>query len=117
MFRYCLLDRGDTAPVTREIIRRHQPDPTGRPGINVRRLTLHRPCKGGTAEADAWVATQLTAIFAGQADRAAQEMTTQADQAGLRDSRREFARCGPLFAGGRPAGFSRSCGSRVPGCV
>ncbi|MHC5260834.1 ISKra4 family transposase [Streptomyces sp. UC4497] len=45
--------------------------------------------KVGTAEADAWVAGHLTTILAGQADRAAQEMTAQADQAGLRASRRE----------------------------
>lgn len=47
---------------------------------------FHKP---GTPEADAWVATHLTTILAGQADRAATEMTLQADRANLSASRRE----------------------------
>jgi hypothetical protein len=35
LLRYLILGHGDTAPVVREIIRQHEPDPTTRPGIHV----------------------------------------------------------------------------------
>ncbi len=35
LFRYLILGTGDTAPVVREIIRQHEPDPSARPSIHV----------------------------------------------------------------------------------
>ncbi|TWD81763.1 amino acid transporter [Kribbella amoyensis] len=35
LFRYLILGHGDTAPVVREIIRQHEPDPAARPAIHV----------------------------------------------------------------------------------
>jgi hypothetical protein len=35
LLRYLVLGQGDTAPVVREIIRQHEPDPAARPGIHV----------------------------------------------------------------------------------
>jgi len=46
---------------------------------------FHKP---GTAEADAWVADQLTAILAGHAARTAEQMTAQADLEHLPTTRR-----------------------------
>ncbi|MEU3756916.1 ISKra4 family transposase [Streptomyces olivoreticuli] len=45
----------------------------------------------GTAEAEAWVASHLTTILHGQAARAADEISVQADQTGLRGAKREAA--------------------------
>lgn len=49
---------------------------------------FHKP---GTPQAEAWVAGHLTTILHGQADRAAAEITAQADTAHLRGARREAA--------------------------
>ncbi|MEU3741923.1 ISKra4 family transposase [Streptomyces sp. NPDC032198] len=49
---------------------------------------FHKP---GTPAAEAWVAGHLTTILHGQADRAAVEITTQANRAGLHGTRREGA--------------------------
>jgi hypothetical protein len=47
--------------------------------------------KAGTPETEAWVAGHLTTILHGQAARAATEISIQADQTGLRGTRREGA--------------------------
>lgn len=47
--------------------------------------------QAGTAEAEAWVAGHLTTILHGQAARAAAEITTQAEQDGLRGAKRQAA--------------------------
>lgn len=48
--------------------------------------SFHKP---GTAEAEAWTAGHLTTILHGQSDRAAAEMTAQADREHLTTSKRE----------------------------
>jgi hypothetical protein len=58
---------------------------------------FHKP---GTGEADAWVAGHLTTILAGQAERAAREMTAQAAREGLPVGRREaVASCSRYLTG------------------
>jgi hypothetical protein len=50
--------------------------------------SFHKP---GTPAAEVWVAGHLTTILHGQADRAATEITAQAEETGLRGAKREAA--------------------------